>query len=168
VTAPRPSRPSRPRRPRPTAAAASLLVALLLTLLAPSVLRAEAVNQSCAGTPSPWPDTRFKETLSVYLDNYCGYCHSFSVAQSRGLFGPQHDSAAEAAARYLQDPGYSGETSTALAYLTESIARPTIYFTPGYAATTHQMPAYEGLLTDAQIRDLAEFLLTYGDCSAQP
>lgn len=141
-----------------------LLLWAVTLLLVPVGSRAEGVNQSCAGVKQPWANARFEQTLELYLNNYCGYCHSFSPADSRGMFGPNHDPAAGAAARYIGDPGYAGGATTALGYLSESIANPPVYLTPGYAATTHQMPAYEGLLTDAEITELAAFLLAYGDC----
>lgn len=155
---------SLPQKSPDAAASMIYLIVALLLLLVPSVLRAEALNQSCAGKGQPWSDARFGSVKAVYLDNYCGYCHSFSVVESRGMFGPNHDAAAAVAARYIDDPGYTGGAAGAQEYLAESIAQPTVYMTPGYAATTHQMPAYEGLLTEAQISELAAFLTAYGDC----
>lgn len=142
------------------------VVAFLFTLTAlPTLARAETLNQSCGGIGQPWTDQRFAAAKALYLDNYCGYCHSFSPVESRGIFGPEHNTSKAAAEHYISDAAYSGAATTAAGYLSESIAQPGVYMTPGYGATTHQMPAYEGMLTDTQIDELAAFLLVYGDCA---
>lgn len=142
--------------------------AFMLALIAmPAGGLAEAINRTCGGLGQPWSEARFVETKALYLDNYCGYCHGLAAVGSRGIFGPLHDTAKAAAEHYIRDPAYSGQASTPRGYLSESIAQPGVYVTPGYGATTHQMPTYEGMLTDAQINELATFLLVYGDCSLE-
>lgn len=81
----------------------------------------------------------------VYLENYCGICHTLTAANTRGTFGPNHDNAAGQAARHLALTSYRGEASTVEEYIRESIVNPTVFYTPGYEATSHHMPAFTHL-----------------------
>lgn len=97
-------------------------------------------------TAEPIVDAAFMERgIAVYRQNYCGSCHALSAAETRGVFGPGHDTARTDAAIHLALDTYNGEASTIEAYLLESIINPTIFYTPGYETTSHHMPAFSHL-----------------------
>ncbi|MFW5696316.1 MAG: c-type cytochrome [Phototrophicaceae bacterium] len=83
--------------------------------------------------------------IAVYRANYCGSCHVLTVANTRGTFGPGHDSAATLAEQHVNLSSYSGEATTAAEYIRESILDPRVFYTPGYEATNHHMPAFTHL-----------------------
>lgn len=79
----------------------------------------------------------------------CVGCHV--VGSVGGVTGPALTNIATVAA--TRKPGTSAE-----AYIDESIRNSQAFVVPGYAAGL--MPSYQGLLTDAEINDLVQFLLT--------
>jgi mono/diheme cytochrome c family protein len=83
--------------------------------------------------------------VQVYLENYCGICHTLTVANTRGTFGPNHDNAGALAAEYIVLDTYRGKASTVDEYIRESILNPAVFYTPGYEATNHHMPAFTHL-----------------------
>ncbi len=86
--------------------------------------------------------------VDTYLYYYCGTCHTLSIANTRGTFGPPHDNAAIQAARYIASDEYYGSATTVAEYLRESIIDPKAFFTPGFTASNHQMPAFTNLSTE--------------------
>lgn len=38
--------------------------------------------------------------VDIYRENYCGLCHTLTIARTRGTFGPSHDTVMEAANEY--------------------------------------------------------------------
>lgn len=88
--------------------------------------------------------------VDLYLANYCGTCHQLNVAETIGNFGPSHNAAAAHAADYIALESYQGTATTVEGYIRESIVEPRAFFTPGYTATSHAMPAYTHL-SDADI-----------------
>lgn len=138
------------------------VIAPLLTLL---LLAGTGCMLSFAalGWPPPVavdePDpTLIAEGIRIYRANYCGTCHILSAANTRGTFGPEHDSAGLLAERYLALDSYKGTATTAAEYLRESILNPGVFYTPGYEATSHHMPAF-GHLPEADIDALVYMLL---------
>ncbi|MFZ4814617.1 MAG: c-type cytochrome [Phototrophicaceae bacterium] len=102
-----------------------------------------AVAPTVAPTPPPTVDeTLLTRGITVYRAQYCGSCHTLSVANTHGMFGPPHDSMGLIAAERLQDPNYTGQATTIEAYLRESILEPLVYDAPGYEMTQHSMPAF--------------------------
>jgi mono/diheme cytochrome c family protein len=93
----------------------------------------------------------------VYLENYCGVCHTLTAANTRGTFGPNHDNAGEAAAVHVALDTYRGEASTVEDYIRESLLNPRVFYTPGFEATNHHMPAYTHL-PDSDIDALVHLL----------
>lgn len=83
--------------------------------------------------------------VEVYRENYCGSCHTLSIAHTRGTFGPAHDDAVMAASEYITLNTYNGSAITATDYIRESILEPSVFYTPGYEATNHHMPAFTHL-----------------------
>lgn len=83
--------------------------------------------------------------IEVYRANYCGSCHTLTVANTRGMFGPNHDSIVEDVMSIIRSEAYVGEATTIEAYIYESIVEPAIFYTPGYEASNHHMPAFAHL-----------------------
>ena len=96
--------------------------------------------------------------IEVYRAQYCGSCHALDAANTRGIFGPPHNAVALDAEERINAENYVGDAQTAEAYLRESILEPKAYFTPGYAASNHQMPAY-GHLPEEDIDAMVYMLL---------
>jgi mono/diheme cytochrome c family protein len=132
------------RRSRLACLAAITVLAALLGSVDPS-----AATTLAPATPAPTvpaaQEGRAAAGRQVYLQNYCGICHSLAAAGTRGTFGPPHDGLATTARQRLADPAYTGEAMTVVQYLRESIVLPGIYASPGYAHTSHPMPAYAHL-----------------------
>ncbi len=117
-------------------------------LLIMLVFSACAPNQSSAPVPTSTPsvDTALVERgIAVYRENYCGTCHSLETANTRGIFGPEHNQAATVAETRIQEPGYQGAATNAEEYLRESILEPERYLVDGFAASAHKMPTYTHL-----------------------
>ncbi|GAB4514297.1 MAG: hypothetical protein OHK0046_16190 [Anaerolineae bacterium] len=83
--------------------------------------------------------------VEVYLAAYCGVCHTLSAAQTRGTFGPNHDDAGRAAKQTILLDSYNGSATTPEDYLRESLLDPRAYYTAGFEATQHHMPAFTHL-----------------------
>jgi hypothetical protein len=128
----------------------SLLFLLFISFIALALSSARPVS---AATPTPAPapgtpavqDKRLAAGRQVYLQNYCGICHTLAAAGTRGTFGPIHDGLATTAKQRIADPAYEGKAVTVVQYLRESIVEPAVYATPGYTHTSHPMPAYAHL-----------------------
>lgn len=106
-----------------------------------------SVASQPTATPTPnLPDPALIERgIAIYRANYCGSCHVLSVANTRGTFGPPHDAAAIQAELHVALPTYPGSATTAEEYIRESILDPLAFYTPGYEATSHHMPAFTHL-----------------------
>lgn len=108
-------------------------------------------------------DTELLEQgIAIYRAQYCGSCHELAAANTRGTFGPSHNAAAIQAAVWIASDNYRGEAQTIEQYLYESIANPTIYFTPTYEGSNHRMPDYSLVLEYEEIRALV-YLLSQQD-----
>ena len=117
---------------------------------APAIAPAIAITVPAAVVPTPLPlpplsDRRAAGGRQVYLQNYCGVCHTLAAARTHGGFGPPHDHMAATARQRISDPAYSGQATTVIQYLRESIADPAAYAAPGYLYTSHPMPSYAHL-----------------------
>ncbi len=95
---------------------------------------------------------------NLYLKQYCGLCHTFGRADTRGIIGPTHDGLAETSAARLADPSYNGKATTVEDYVRESITHPEVYMVPGFETAVHRMPPYRHL-PDAEIDAIVRFLL---------
>ncbi len=114
---------------------------------------------ACGTTAEPQIDTaKIERGVEVYRVNYCGSCHTLETANTRGTFGPGHDDAGSVAAAYIALDTYSGEAATAEGYIRESLLEPTLFYTPGYEATNHHMPAF-GHLPEEDIDALVYLLV---------
>jgi nitric oxide reductase subunit C len=96
--------------------------------------------------------------ILVYKQQYCGVCHTFSKAGTKGPFGPSHDGIRATAEERVRSESYTGRATTAAEYLRESIVDPAAFVVPGFASTRYTMPAYSHL-TDAEIDSLVALLL---------
>lgn len=97
-------------------------------------------------TPAPTPDAeRMAYGIEVYRSQYCGMCHTLTVANTGGTFGPSHDGMGSIVVERLQEDTYSGDATTAEAYLRESIVDPAIFKVPEFSLSNHQMPPYSHL-----------------------
>ncbi|MGJ3240718.1 MAG: hypothetical protein ACFE0Q_18560 [Anaerolineae bacterium] len=83
--------------------------------------------------------------IDVYRSNYCGSCHTLTIANTRGIFGPNHDNIREDADAIINSETYVGRASTIEAYIYESIIEPDAFYTPGYESSNHHMPAFDHL-----------------------
>lgn len=143
-----------------------LLLGLLLALSGGQ--HAQAATPTPASTPTLTPtpapatpvteDKRVAAGRQVYLQNYCGICHTLAAAGTHGAFGPPHDGIAATARQRLADPNYSGKAVTVIQYLRESIVEPAAYAAPGYTYTSHPMPVY-AYLPKRDLDALIYFLL---------
>ncbi|MDZ7801967.1 MAG: c-type cytochrome [Trueperaceae bacterium] len=93
----------------------------------------------------------------LYRQLYCGMCHTLGAAQTRGSFGPEHNDIGAVAAARVADPSYHGDADDAAGYLRESITAPAAYLAPGWAMSSHAMPAYD--LSEQDLDALVAFLL---------
>jgi mono/diheme cytochrome c family protein len=119
-----------------------------------------------AAPPAPIDTARIEQGITVYRENYCGTCHTLSIANTRGTFGPAHDDAITAASQYITLDTYNGDARTAEAYIRESIIDPAAFYTPGYEATNHHMPAFSHL-SDADIEAMV-YMLIHQDSAHRP
>jgi len=88
------------------------------------------------------------EGIQIYRSNYCGICHTLTIAHTHGTFGPNHDNLDIAAKNYTKHETYNGLATNATEYIRESISDPSIFITPGYEATHHRMPSFSHLSVD--------------------
>ncbi|MCA9886050.1 MAG: hypothetical protein KC615_21960 [Anaerolineae bacterium] len=95
--------------------------------------------------------------IQVYRRNYCGSCHTLTLASTRGTFGPNHDQEGTHATGIIASDSYLGEADNASEYIRESIVQPNAFYAPGYEATNHHMPSFAHL-PDADI-DAIVYLL---------
>lgn len=106
----------------------------------------DAKNQPRLSDNEQAIDSELIETgIQVYRENYCGICHTLTVANTHGTFGPNHDNTGATAPEYITLATYSGEATTPADYIRESIVNPDIYSTPLFEATSHRMPAFSHL-----------------------
>ena len=103
-------------------------------------------------------DADIQAGVDVYLANYCGLCHTLTVAGTKGVFGPQHDHIGTIAAERIADPAYTGRAGTPAEYLYESLVDPRAYVFAEYKLTRHPMPAFSHL-SEADLRALVVMLL---------
>lgn len=111
-----------------------LLLGLLLALSGGQ--HAQAATPTPASTPTLTPTpapatpvtegTRVAAGRQVYLQNYCGICHTLAAAGTHGAFGPPHDGIAATARQRLADPDYSGKAVTVIQCLSVVSQRPTL------------------------------------------
>lgn len=86
----------------------------------------------------------------IYTAAGCGSCHTFGPAGTQADVGPSLDELAGAAAN--REPGKDAQQ-----YVEEAILDPEAFTVEGFQAGV--MPAYEGRLSEAQVKALAEYLL---------
>jgi mono/diheme cytochrome c family protein len=111
-----------------------------------------------AAAPAPAVPEEVAEGIRLYHAQYCGTCHTNTLAGTAGTFGPTHDGLRDTAAKRIHDQGYTGTATTAEAYVRESIRKPGAYRVPGFEHTRFLMPAYTQL-TDAEVDALVRMLL---------
>ncbi len=95
----------------------------------------------------------------VYRERYCGLCHQLGAAGTHGASAPSHDHIGTTALQRVQDPGYTGEATTAAGYIRESILQPGLYHAPGYEAAKPQMPTFD-FLSPQEVDALVLFLVS--------
>lgn len=128
-------------------------IVLLITMVVAlgSVQRTTAATPTPVAPPAPTAgatsaqEQRAAAGRQVYLQNYCGICHTLAAAGTNGSFGPSHNGIATTARQRITDPAYGGNAATVVQYLRESIVAPAAYAAPGYAHTSHPMPSYAHL-----------------------
>jgi mono/diheme cytochrome c family protein len=123
----------------------------------------DSFSETAAATGVPLEEAGADPALvaagrEVYLKQYCGVCHSLTAAGTTGTFGPAHDGLGTTAAQRIVDEAYNGQATSPAEYIRESIVDPQAYIVPGYATTSHRMPAYshlDGETLDALVAFLA-------------
>jgi mono/diheme cytochrome c family protein len=125
-----------------------LFLALLVTACGTIVPLLSMAPAAAPAAENPADPARIERGVEVYLENYCGICHILTVANTRGTFGPHHDNAGTIAEYHITLDSYRGEATTATEYIRESLLNPGVFYTPGYEATSHHMPAFTHLPED--------------------
>ncbi|MCB9136800.1 MAG: cytochrome c [Caldilineaceae bacterium] len=115
-------------------------------------------------TPQPQPPAdepdieQMNNGRTVYLNNYCGTCHTLAAIDARGVFGPSHDHIATIATERIANPLYRGKAATGEEYIRESILEPGIYIAPGGMLAHQQMPPFSQL-SQEDLDSLVYFLM---------
>lgn len=108
--------------------------------------------------PLPLDEALMARGIEVYRANYCGACHTLNDAGARGTFGPSHDREGISAAETIALSSYTGSAITSAGYIRESIVDPSAFYSPGFEATNHHMPAFSHL-TEADLDALVYLLV---------
>jgi len=87
----------------------------------------------------------------------CITCHSTEPGEVKA--GPSHAGLATRAAEIVNDPGYTGQATTAEAYLRESIVEPNAYVVEGFVAGV-MYQNYGEELSEQELADLVAFMMT--------
>jgi nitric oxide reductase subunit C len=135
-----------------------LLLVMSLLVYAISQQHNEETSIAEVSRPLSASEELLQKGVEIYKQYYCGVCHAFSAADTKGQFGPPHDDLDVIAAARIQEPNYRGKATTAAEYVRESIVDPEAYIVPGYAATPHRMPAYTQL-SEQELEALIHLLL---------
>jgi nitric oxide reductase subunit C len=109
-----------------------------------------------AGGGEELPSDPVELGRQLYQTQGCIGCHVLADAGGTGTVGPTHEGLAQTAAQRVQDPGYTGEATTAEEYIHESIVNPGGYVVPDYA---NAMPPYSAL-PEEQVDALVQYLMT--------
>ncbi len=120
-----------------------LLILILCTVLLTAC--GKHITSVVGVTDNTVDEALFTQGIEVYRENYCGLCHTLTIANTRGTFGPSHDDAVESAGRLLESGRYMGEAKSPIEYIEESILYPALFYTPGFEATYHHMPSFSHL-----------------------
>lgn len=140
-----------------------LAVLLMSVLSACSGAEPTATTESTEISPTPTEivevDTeRIERGIAIFKENYCGVCHTLTIANTRGEFAPKLDSVVEDAIQQYQSDAYAGEATTVEAYLYESITTPDVYIIPDYMMSPHPMPSFRHL-SDEDIQNIIYMLM---------
>lgn len=104
-----------------------------------------------AGSESSDPET-------VFTGAGCIACHAINEDAPPGV-GPSMVGLVDFATEVIKSPNYTGKATTVEEYIRESIVDPAIYLVPDYQPV---MPTtYQDTLSEEQISQLAEYLLTF-------
>ncbi|NJN93697.1 MAG: cytochrome c [Anaerolineales bacterium] len=87
----------------------------------------------------------------------CKVCHLTNA--SGNTLGPPTSGLGRRSAETIQQPDYTGQAKTVEAYLRESLLKPEVYVTPGFA-TGLMLTNYGEVLTEQEIADLVAYMLT--------
>ena len=118
-----------------------------------SELKAESTAQTSSNT-----SIELTHAVEVYRRSYCGTCHTLTLAETLGTFGPNQDDAGLIAEQRIRDPDYTGSASSAADYLMESLVEPQAYIVTGYELSRHKMPPFTHL-TEEDLQALVNLLL---------
>ena len=88
---------------------------------------------------------------AIFTSSGCGGCHTLKAAGSTGNVGPNLDTAIAADAK-------ADHNMPLAAFVQESIANPSAYIAKNFSDGI--MPAFKGKLTDAQIKAVAQYVLS--------
>jgi len=83
-----------------------LLILILCTVLLTAC--GKHITSVVGVTDNTVDEVLFTQGIEVYRENYCGLCHTLTIANTRGTFGPSHDDAVESAGRLLESGRYMG------------------------------------------------------------
>ncbi len=119
----------------------------------------ELAEAETGPTPTPIPqddqEALIAAGLEVYQANACGSCHVLDAIGAAGAVGPTHNNLGTTAAERIEQPGYTGEATSAAEYIHESIVNPGAYVVDGY---NNIMPPFSNLPED-QLNALVQMLL---------
>jgi cytochrome c553 len=117
---------------------------------------------ACGGGGASGPDANRgkalyeQSTIGSASAPGCVTCHTLDGTV---LVGPSFKGVATHAQAVINEPGYTGEATTAEGYLKESIINPNVYLNPGFAAGV-MYQNYGTELSEQEINDLVAYLLT--------
>lgn len=103
-------------------------------------------------------DVELAQAIEVYRRSYCGTCHTLTIAETIGTFGPSQDGIGLIAEQRVNDPNYTGTATNAADYLLESLVEPQAYIVAGYELSRHKMPPFSQL-SDEELQAIVYLLL---------
>lgn len=144
-----------------------IVAAFLLTVLTACAGQTASTPTAEPTTPPPQPTAteileidaeRIAQGVNFFRENYCGVCHTLTIANTRGEFAPPLDNVIDDAVEHYQSEAYTGNANTIETYLYESITTPDVYIIPDYAMSPHPMPSFRHL-DDSEIQDIIYMLM---------
>jgi mono/diheme cytochrome c family protein len=133
---------------------------VLLPASTPAVVSSEAQEATVESTElaSSTAEIDLTEAIAIYRRSYCGTCHTLSIAETTGTFGPNQGSAGLVAEQRIHDPNYTGSATNAADYLLESLVDPQAYIVAGYELSRHNMPPFTHL-SEEELQAIVYLLL---------
>ena len=113
---------------------------------------------SCASPVSRADQEAVAQGKALYHTLACDSCHGLDAVSSIRTYAPPHNHVRATAEQRIQAADYTGQATTAAAYMRESIFDPKIYVVDGYQHLRFGMVSYAHL-SECEINALVQFLL---------